>query len=143
MADWVVWLVVAGGLMLFELFTLTLVLGLLSTAAALTAISALLDVPVAGQVAVLAGSSALLFVLVRPFERMHQQKPALTTGTAALTGRRALVLEPVTEHTGRVKVGGETWSARLLSPGEPLAAGAHALVESVDGATLVVFPEEI
>jgi len=39
-ADWVVWLVVAGGLLLAEMLTLTFVLGLLSAAAGLTAIAA-------------------------------------------------------------------------------------------------------
>lgn len=143
MADWVVWLVVAGGLLLAELLSLTFVLGLLSAAAALTAIAAVLGIPLAGQLGVFAGSSAVLFLLVRPFERMHQRNPALTTGAAALTGRSATVIEPVTQHGGRVKVGGETWAARLLNPGDPLSPGTHALVESVDGATLVVFPEEI
>jgi membrane protein implicated in regulation of membrane protease activity len=143
MADWVVWLVIAGVLMLVELFTLTLVLGLVSTAAALTAIAAVLDVPLAGQLGIFAGANGLLFLLVRPFERMHQRQPALSTGTAALTGRTATVVEQVTQHGGRVKLGGETWAARLLNPGDPLAVGTHALVESVDGATLVVFPEEI
>ena len=143
MADWVVWLVIAGGLMLVELFTLTLVLGLVSTAAALTAIAAVLDVPLAGQLGIFAASNGVLFLLVRPFERMHQRQPALTTGTALLTGRTATVVEQVTQHGGRVKVGGETWAARLLNPGDPIAPGSHALVESVDGATLVVFPEEI
>lgn len=143
MADWVVWLVLAGGLLLAELLTLTFVLGLASAAAVVAAVAAVVGVPLAGQLGAFAGASGLLFILVRPFERMHQRKPALTTGAAALTGRTATVLEAVTEHHGRVKVGGETWAARLLSPGDPLAPGTHALVESVDGATLVVFPEEI
>ncbi len=143
MADWVVWLALAGGLLLAELLSLTFVLGLLSAAAALTAIAAVLDIPLAGQLGVFAVSSGVLFLLVRPFERMHQRNPALTTGAAALTGRSATVIESVSQHAGRVKVGGETWAARLLNPGDPLPPGTHALVESVDGATLVVFPEEI
>ena len=142
MADWVVWLVLAGGLLLVELLSLTFVVGLVSAAAAATAIAAVLGVPVAGQIGVFAGSNAVLFLLVRPFERLHRRSPALTTGAAALTGKSAVVLEPVTEHSGRVKLGGETWAARIIGVGE-LAAGTHVIVESVDGATLVVFPEEI
>lgn len=143
MADWVVWLVVAGGLLLVELFSLTIVLGLLSAAAAVTAIAAVLDVPLAGQVAVFGGSTALLFLLVRPFERRQRQSPALSTGTAALTGRTAVVTEPVSRHGGRVKLGGEFWAARLMSPADPVPVGANVIVESVDGATLVVYSEEL
>ena len=143
MANWVVWLVLSGGLLLAEVLTLTFVLGLLSAAAAVTALAALVDVPVAGQVGVFGVSSAVLFVLVKPFERRHQQARAITTGTAALTGRSALVTEEVTDHGGRVKLGGESWAARPLSPGLTLAVGSSVGVAKVHGATLVVFPEEL
>lgn len=143
MAVWVVWLVVAGGLLLAEVLTLTFVLGLLSAAAGLTAIAALLDLPIAGQVAVFGVSSAALFVLVKPFERRHQRAPAITTGTAALTGKSAIVTEAVTDHGGRVKLGGESWAARPLSPGLTLDVGSSVGVAKVNGATLVVFPEEL
>ena len=143
MEDWVVWLVVAGALLVAELFTLTFVLGLLSAAAVVTAGAAALDVPVAGQVAVFAVSSALGYVLVRPFERVHQRTPALTTGTAALEGRRAVVTEEVGRDGGRVTLGGESWAARALTPGTALPVGASVVVSNVDGATVVVYPEEL
>ena len=143
MADWVIWLVLAGGLLVAELVSLTFVLGLLSAAAAATAVAAVLGVPLAGQIGVMAGTSAVLFVLVRPFERRHQQAPAITTGTAALTGKQAVVLTELTDRSGRVKVGGESWSARLQSPGPALAPGTNVVVADVDGATLIVFPEEL
>lgn len=143
MANWVVWLVVSGALLLAEVLTLTFVLGLLSLAAGLTTIAAVLDVPVAGQIAVFGVSSAALFVLVKPLERRHQRGPAIRTGTAALTGRSAVVTEEVSEHGGRVKLGGESWAARPLSPGLTLAVGTSVGVAKVNGATLVVFPEEL
>ena len=143
MDDWVLWLVVAGALLVAELFTLTFVLGLLSAAAVVTGGAAAIGVPVAGQVAVFAGTSALGYVLVRPFERLHQRTPALTTGTAALEGKRAVVTEEVTVHAGRVSLGGESWAARPLTPGTTLAVGASVVVSTVDGATVVVYPEEL
>jgi membrane protein implicated in regulation of membrane protease activity len=136
-------MVVAGVLMLAELFTLTFVLGLFSVAALVAGLVALGDVPVVGQLAAFGGVSAVLWWLVKPLERIHRQRPALVTGTAALAGRKALVTEDVTDHTGRVKVGGESWAARPLTPGLTLPAGTAVSVAHVDGATLVVFPEEI
>jgi membrane protein implicated in regulation of membrane protease activity len=142
-ADWVIWLVLAGGLLRAEMLTLTFVLGLLSAAAAATALAAALDAPLAAQVGVFAVSSAVLFVLVRPFERRHNQRPSISTGTAALTGRTAVVTEAITEHAGRVKLGGESWAARALTPGSAVPEGATVVVTKVDGATLVVYPEEL
>jgi membrane protein implicated in regulation of membrane protease activity len=104
---------------------------------------AALDAPVVGQLGAFAGASGLLWWLIRPLERAHRRQPALPTGTAALTGRKALVTTEVTAHGGRVKLGGESWAARTLTPGLVLAPGTHVAVAEVDGATLVVFPEEI
>lgn len=143
MSDWVIWLVAAGVLLLAELFTLTFVLGLFGVAAAVATVVAALDVAVPGQLAAFAVASGVLWWLIRPLERAHRQQPALPTGTAALTGRKALVTTEVTAHTGRVKLGGESWAARALNPGLVLAPGTHVTVAEVDGATLVVFPEEI
>lgn len=137
------WSVLAGGLLVAELFTLTFVLGLFAIAAALAAVGAVLDVPLVGQLAVFAGASGLLWWLVKPLARAHRRKPAITTGTAALAGRQGLVTEEVTAHGGRVKLGGESWAARPLAPGILLPVGSHVSVAHVDGATLVVFPEEI
>jgi membrane protein implicated in regulation of membrane protease activity len=141
--DWLIWLVIAGGLLLAELLTQTLVLGLLSAGALAAAGTAALGVPLAGDLAVFAGVSAVGFFLLRPLDRLHRQKPALRTGTAALEGRTAVVTEAITDRSGRVKVGGESWAARALSPGSDVAAGAVVRISSVDGATVVVYPEEL
>ena len=138
-----IWLVLAGGLVIAELLTLTFVLGLGSAAALLTVVAALLGVPVAGQVAVFGVANAALFLLVRPFERRHRAAPALVTGTAALVGRQGLVTAEVTAESGRVKLGGESWAARSWAPGLTLRVGTHVSVQNVDGATLVVYPEEL
>lgn len=143
MADWVLWMVAAGALMVAELFTLTFVVGLFSVAALVAGVVALLDAPVVLQLAAFAGSSGLLWWLVRPLERAHRRQPALATGTAALAGRTGVVTQDVTDRTGRVRLGGESWAARPLTPGLELPVGTAVSVAHVDGATLVVFPEEI
>jgi len=142
-ADWVFWMVAAGALMLAELFTLTFVLGLFSVAALVAGIAALAGVPLVGELAAFAASSGVLWWLVKPLERAHRRQPALATGTAALMGRKGLVTEEVTAHSGRVKLGGESWAARPLDTGLVLELGTHVSVAQVDGATLVVFPEEL
>jgi membrane protein implicated in regulation of membrane protease activity len=141
--DWVIWLVIAGGLLLTEILTQTLVLGLLSAGALAAAGTAALGVPLAGNLAVFAVVSGAGYVLLRPLDRLHRQEPSLLTGTAALEGRTAVVTEAVTELTGRVKVGGESWAARALNPGAVAAIGDTVVISSVDGATVVVYPKEL
>ena len=51
-----------------------------------------------------------------------------------LVGRSVLVVEPVDEHGGRVKVGDSEWSAR----GGPAAAGDRVTITGVDGNCLTV-----
>jgi membrane protein implicated in regulation of membrane protease activity len=66
--------------------------------------------------------------------------PAITrTGTAALVGARALVLERVDVNGGRVRIGGEEWSARsyMEHPGAEL--GARVEVAKIEGATALVY----
>ncbi|MCW2573114.1 MAG: hypothetical protein JWO88_3172 [Frankiales bacterium] len=143
MGDWVIWLVAAGVLLLAELFTLTFVLGLLSAAALVAALAAAVGAPVAAEIGIFAVTSGALLVVVRPFERRHRRTPALATGTAALAGRTAIVTEAVGDHTGRVKLGGESWPARPLAFGATLPVDSTVVVAKVDGATLVVYPEEL
>jgi membrane protein implicated in regulation of membrane protease activity len=63
----------------------------------------------------------------------------LRTGTAALVGARAVVLEQVDRNGGRVRIGGEEWSARAYMDDQVLEAGAHVEVAKIEGATALVY----
>jgi membrane protein implicated in regulation of membrane protease activity len=138
---WVVWVVVAGALGLAELHTLTLVLGMLAIAALPAAVVAGLDASPAAQVATFAAASVLLLGVVRPVARRHRHLPVgLRTGAAALVGRQGLVVSPVDDHGGQVRIGGEIWSARLYAPGRSAPVGATVDVLQIEGATALVLP---
>jgi membrane protein implicated in regulation of membrane protease activity len=65
--------------------------------------------------------------------------PAITrTGTAALIGSRALVLERVDVNGGRVRIGGEEWSARAYMEDQVLEPGTRVEVAKIEGATALV-----
>jgi membrane protein implicated in regulation of membrane protease activity len=53
-----------------------------------------------------------------------------------LVGKSVLVVDPVDEHGGRVRVGDSEWTAR----GGPAAAGDRVIVTGVDGNCLTVDP---
>ena len=63
----------------------------------------------------------------------------MRTGTAALVGARAVVLERVDGDGGRVKIGGEVWSARTLDEHSVIEPGAHVQVAEIEGATALVY----
>ena len=144
MAPWVIWLVLAAGLAIAEVLSLTLILGLLAGAAVLAAGADLLGLPVAAQIGVFAAAGAVLTLGVRPVAQRHlRPSPELATGVDALAGRPAVVTTPIDRHGGRVKLGGESWAARSLDPTTMLPEGTAVTVAQVDGATLVVYQSEL
>jgi membrane protein implicated in regulation of membrane protease activity len=140
MAAWVVWLIVAVVLAAGEVVSLGLVLGLVALSAVAAALVALIGGGVALQLIAFAVGSLALLGLVRPIARAHLQTPrALRSGTAALVGARALVLERVDAHDGRVKIGGEVWSARAYDETQVIEPGATVDVMKIEGATALVY----
>ena len=79
----------------------------------------------------------------RPSASRDQPGRGVTrSGAAALVGRSALVIEPVDEHHGRVRISGEVWSARAFAPSQVIPAGEVVDVFEIDGATALVYAEE-
>ena len=64
---------------------------------------------------------------------------AIRTGTAALEGTKAVVLVRVDASGGRVKIGGEVWSARAYDESQVLEPGARVEVMKIEGATALVY----
>src|SRR3954453_1876790 len=112
MPDWVIWTVAAVILAAGEAASAALVLGPLALAAAAAAIVAAAGAgPPVQMLAFIAGSAACLLIL-RPIAKRHmKQPPHVRSGAAALIGCNATVLEEVSRDGGRVKIGGEIWSA--------------------------------
>ena len=143
MMAWIVWLVVAAVLGVAELMTTTFALGIIAIGALVAAgVGAMhLAIPLQLLAFVVASAAGLGFVL--PIARRHvKQPPLLKTGPAALVGRSARVLEEVTWHSGRVRIGGEVWSARSYDETLTIPAGRIVDVMQIDGATALVYPRE-
>ena len=139
MPAWVAWAIGAAILAAGEAATAALVLGPLALAAAVAAIVGALGAGFGIQVlAFIVGSVAALGVL-RPVARSHVRLPPHTrTGAAALVGCSATVLEQVNRDGGRVKIGGEVWSARSYDEDQIIDPGDRVEVLKIDGATALV-----
>jgi Membrane protein implicated in regulation of membrane protease activity len=144
MLSWIVWLIVAAVLGVAELLTTTLAFGLIAVAAVVAAVIGAFHLGLAFQLAAFVVASAAGLGFVRPIaiKRHLKQPPALRTGTAALVGRPAIVLEEVTEHGGRIRIGGEEWSSRAYDESLVIPVGTKVDVMQIDGATALVYPRE-
>jgi membrane protein implicated in regulation of membrane protease activity len=137
---WAVWVIVAVGLAIGEIFTLAFLLGPIALAAVLAGAAAAVGLGALVQIAVFIAGSIGSLVLLRPVAKRHLRTPAkLRTGTAALVGQRALVLERVDVDGGRVRIGGEVWSARAFFEGQVLEEGTRVEVATIEGATALVY----
>jgi membrane protein implicated in regulation of membrane protease activity len=136
---WLVWVVVAIALAIGELFTPGLFfLGPVALAAGAAAVAAAFAGSVAAFVVFLV-CAVLSLAVLRPIARSHLRLPALArTGTAALVGRKAVALRRIDAHGGRVRIGGEEWSARPYLEGAVIEPGASVDVVEIEGATALV-----
>jgi membrane protein implicated in regulation of membrane protease activity len=99
--------------------------------------------PAAVQFGVFVLTAALGLGVARPFAMRHiRHPPMLRSGTAALVGRTGYVLEEVSDHGGRVRIGGEEWSARPYDETLVIPAGTKVDVLQIEGASALVYPRE-
>jgi len=134
---------VAAVLGVAELLTTTLAFGLLAIAAVAAAVVGAFHLSFALQLVAFAVAAGAGLGFVRPIAIKHiKQPPALRTGVAALVGRSAIVLEEVTEHSGRVRIDGEEWSSRPYDETLVIPVGTKVDVMQIKGATVLVYPRE-
>jgi membrane protein implicated in regulation of membrane protease activity len=143
MQPWIIWLIIALGLGAAELLTATLDLALLASAALVTSGAAAVGAGIGLQFVVFAMTAGLMIGVVRPIARRHLTRPPLIrSGAAAVVGREATTLPEVTKLSGRIRIGGEEWSARAYDPDLTIAQGATVDVLAIEGATALVHPRE-
>ena len=141
MAGWLIWAIVAVLFAVGEIFTPGLFfLGPVALAAVASAIVAAVGGDPVVQLVVFIACSAASVGLLRPIARRHLRMPSqLRTGTAALEGSDAIVLQRVDDTGGRVRIGGEEWSARAYTEGQAFEPGARVEVAKIEGATALVY----
>ncbi len=143
MGSWIVWLVLAAVLGVAEVMTTTLAFGLIAAGAVVAAVVGATGLGLPVQLGAFAVATAAGLVVVRPIAMRHiKQPPLLRTGTSALVGRSAKVVEEITDDGGRVRIGGELWSARPYDESQVIPVGSTVDVFAIEGATALVHPRE-
>ena len=141
MPAWLIWAIVAVVLAVGEIVTPGMfILGPVALAAVAAGFVALAGVGAVLQLVVFIAGSVASVLFLRPLAKRHLHMPAaLRTGTAALEGTKALVIQRVDVHGGRVRIGGEEWSARAYLDDGVYEPGARVEVVKIEGATALVF----
>ncbi len=136
------WLVLAVALGVAEMVSLNLILIMVAVGAFVGALAALASFPFVLQVLLGAGSAAAMLALVRPnlIKKLHSG-PDLKSGMNKLVGQHGVVTEELSAHQpGRVKLGGEIWSACPYDESLTIAPGETVEVFAIRGATAYVHP---
>ncbi|MEN3342653.1 MAG: hypothetical protein V7644_2057 [Actinomycetota bacterium] len=141
MPTWVLWAVAAVALAVGEIFTPGLFfLGPVALAAVAAGLVAAVGLGAAFQLIVFIVGAVASVAVLRPVARRHLRMPvAIRTGAAALVGAKAVVLQRVDLQGGRVRIGGEEWTARPFVDGQVLEPGTQVEVAEIRGATALVY----
>lgn len=135
------WLILAALLGLAELLVPGAFLVFLAAGAALTGVMALIfpDLGIIGQMIGLAGwTTAAVLIGKRWYGDwpVASADPLLNDRAARMVGQMVTVVEPLSEGSGRVRVGDGEWPAT----GPDMPAGSRGRIERVDGGLLVIAP---
>ena len=141
MEDWLLWLILAVIFGVGEIATLGFFLAPFAGGAAVAAVVSAIGVPFVGSLAVFLVVAVILLAALRPLARSHRRMPpSLRTGTAALVGKSATVVERIAnnEGVGCVKIDGDVWTARAYMEEETYEPGTRVQVVEIRGATALV-----
>jgi membrane protein implicated in regulation of membrane protease activity len=141
MDPWVIWLIAAAIFGVGEILTLGFFLAPFAAGALVAALVAAVGGGTVVSWAVFLVVSVIMLAALRPVARSHRRQPAqLRTGTAALVGRTAMVVERIAndEGVGAVRLDGEMWTARAYDEDEVIEAGKRVQVIEIRGATALV-----
>ena len=139
METWVIWLIVAVAFGVGEIATLGFFLAPFAGGALVAAIVSGAGAGDAASLVAFLAVSLTLLAALRPVALRHmRQAPRLRTGTAALVGQTATVVERVGSDEGCVRLDGEIWTARPYDEDQVFEAGQRVQVLEIRGATALV-----
>ena len=141
MEAWLLWLILAVIFGVGEIVTLGFFLAPFAGGAAVAAVVSAAGAGTVISLAVFLLISLVLLAALRPLARSHKRMPPqIRTGTAALVGKDATVLERIAneEGVGCVRLDGEVWTARAYMDDATYEAGTRVQVVEIRGATALV-----
>lgn len=142
MDAWLVWLIVGVAAAVGELLTTGFFLAPFALGAFAAMVAGIAGASGAIQLVAFLVLSLAVFGVVRPIARRHlYTPPQIRTGTAALVGSHAVVLQRIDNDAGggQVRIDGDVWTARAYDD-EVIEPGSRVQVIEIRGATALVAP---
>jgi membrane protein implicated in regulation of membrane protease activity len=139
---WIVWLIAAGGFAVGEMhFSTGFYLAPFALGATVATVASLAGLGAAVSLIAFIAVALMALAFLRPIALRHMKvPPRLRTGTAALIGKLAIVLETIAndEGVGTVRIDGEVWTARSYNDDDVIKRGTRVDVVDIKGATALV-----
>lgn len=144
MEAWIIWLIIAIGLVIIEVLTQMIWTLCLAIGCATALLFSIFGGDVVWQIVSLGATSVVAFIwLVPVFRRWHdetnkRQNRDDRTGMEALLGRKAIVTEDIRPgRLGRARIDGDNW--QVCAPAnETIMRGSEVVVTSYDSIILHV-----
>jgi membrane protein implicated in regulation of membrane protease activity len=141
MQAYLIWLIAALALIIFEICSATFGAICFAIGAGFSALAAGLGANLTWQIVIFAVVSLLTFIFLRPFmmKFLDRKSKDVKTNADALVGRRAVVSERIdaAQHTGRVAVDGDDWKAVAVD-GTVIEKGTEVEIVKLDSIILTV-----
>lgn len=138
--DAIIWLALLVVFIIIEILTLGLTTIWFAGGCIPAFIAALFGVPVWLEILLFLVVSLILLFFTRPVAVKYFNKDRIKTNAESLVGRTAIVISEINnlEGIGQVTVSGQEWSARYVTDGVTIPAGAVVTVRAINGVKLIV-----
>ena len=141
MEAYLIWLIVAIALVIFEICSATFGAICFAIGAGFSALAVGLGAGVTWQIVIFAIVSLLTFIFLRPFmlKFMDRKSKEVKTNAEAIIGRRGIVSERIDaeQHTGRVAIDGDDWKA-VSEDGSIIEKGVSVEIVKMDSIIVTV-----
>lgn len=141
MEVYLIWLIVAIALVIFEICSATFGAICFAIGAGFSALAAGLGAGITWQIVIFAIVSLLTFIFLRPFmlKFMDRKTKDVKTNAEALIGRKGIVSERIDaeQHTGRVAIDGDDWKAVSVD-GSIIEKGVSVEIVKMDSIIVTV-----
>lgn len=139
MESWLLWLIIAGSMVLLECMTAGFLVIWFGIGALFAMVTSLFVESLVIQISIFAISSSILILLTKPLVKKFIQKGDEKANVYTVIGKTALVTKEINtdKGIGQVKVDSDTWSAKDIDMGN-IAMGEKVEILRVEGVKVIV-----
>jgi len=139
---WKIWLLVAGGFTVLEIFTTGFLVFWFGIGALFAMIASFFIPNIYVQSAIFIVTSVILLFATRKFaEKVQKNSPVVKTNAYSVENKIGKVIQEINpvEGKGEVKVGGEVWSAKSFDE-TIIPKDSEVIIDHIEGVKVIVKP---